>query len=141
MSQVVHGYGDVCQAITEMAVELNASVGSDDFRMMNRCLADAIAAAVTQYGHERDKSIDGKAADGTERLRLLAHELGNAIDSANGAFGIVKSGRVGIAGSTAMVLDRSLTRAQALMDRLLVEVYAASRSTDPTTAVTGSSPG
>src|SRR5688500_10751246 len=36
MSQVVHGYGDVCQAITEMAVELNATIGADDFRMLNR---------------------------------------------------------------------------------------------------------
>jgi hypothetical protein len=31
VSQVVHDYGDVCQAITELAVELNAPISTDDF--------------------------------------------------------------------------------------------------------------
>src|SRR5687768_5217473 len=63
VSQVVHGYGDVCQSITEMAVELNAPISSDDFRILNRCLDDAIAAAVTEYGSERDQSFEIEAAD------------------------------------------------------------------------------
>jgi hypothetical protein len=45
--------GDVCQAITELAVELNAPISTDDFRTLNRCLDDAIAGAVTEYGGER----------------------------------------------------------------------------------------
>jgi signal transduction histidine kinase len=40
VSQVVHDYGDVCQAITELAVELNAPISTDDFRTLNRCLDD-----------------------------------------------------------------------------------------------------
>jgi hypothetical protein len=48
VSQVVHDYGDVCQAITELAVELNAPISTDDFRTLNRCLDDAIAGAVTE---------------------------------------------------------------------------------------------
>jgi len=47
VSQVVHDYGDVCQAITELAVELNAPISTGDFRTLNRCLDDAIAGAVT----------------------------------------------------------------------------------------------
>ena len=31
VSQVVHDYGDVCQAITELAVELNAPISTGDF--------------------------------------------------------------------------------------------------------------
>ena len=54
--QVVHDYGDVCQTITEIAIETRATVSSDDFRMLNRCLDNAIAAAITQYGNERDAS-------------------------------------------------------------------------------------
>jgi len=38
VSQVVHDYGDVCQAITELAVELNAPISTSDFRTLNRCL-------------------------------------------------------------------------------------------------------
>lgn len=32
VSQVVHDYGDVCQAITEMAVERHTPIGTEDFR-------------------------------------------------------------------------------------------------------------
>src|SRR3981081_1141803 len=35
VSQVVHDYGDVCQSITELAMELNAPISADDFRMLN----------------------------------------------------------------------------------------------------------
>jgi hypothetical protein len=72
VSQVVHDYGDVCQAITELAVELNAPVSTGDFRTLNRCLDDAIAGAVTEYGRERNQSgIDAESARGTERLGFL----------------------------------------------------------------------
>jgi hypothetical protein len=33
-------YGGVCQAITELAVELNAAISMDDCRTLNRCLDD-----------------------------------------------------------------------------------------------------
>lgn len=49
VDQVVHDYGDVCQAVTEMAIEENASIDSDDFRILNGCLDNAIAGAVTAY--------------------------------------------------------------------------------------------
>lgn len=56
VSQVVHDYGDVCQAITELALELNAPISTEDFRTLNRCLDDAIAGAVTEHGRERTQS-------------------------------------------------------------------------------------
>src|ERR1700732_4604254 len=65
VSQVVHDYGDVCQSITELALETNAPIGTDDFRMLNRCLDDAIAGAVTEYGRARNQStLDGETARG-----------------------------------------------------------------------------
>ena len=74
--QVVHDYGDICQALTELAVELNAPISTTDFRTLNRCLDDAIAGAVTEYGRERmQSSIDGESARGSERLSFFAHEL------------------------------------------------------------------
>jgi hypothetical protein len=47
VSQVVYDYGAVCQAVTDLAVELNAAITTEDFRTLNRCLDDAIASAVT----------------------------------------------------------------------------------------------
>jgi hypothetical protein len=124
LSDVVHDYGDICQAITGLAVELDAPMRTDDFRVLNRCLDDAIAGAITQYGRERDKSIDDEAADETERLRGLVRDLRNSIHSASVAFAVIKAGRVGGAGSTGTVLEQSLVGAFDLVDRLLAELSA-----------------
>src|SRR6186997_95378 len=118
VSQVVHNYGDVCQAITELAVEMNAPISTDDFRMLNRCLDDAIAVAVTEYGRERDQfTLDEETARGSERLGFLAHELRNLVNTATVAFEVLKSGNVGVAGSTGTVLHRTLMRLRALVAR------------------------
>jgi signal transduction histidine kinase len=123
VSQVVHDYGDVCQAITELAVELKEPISTEDFRTLNRCLDDAIAGAVTEYGRERTQSsIDGESARGTERLGFFAHELRNLMNTAMLAFEVLKSGNVGVAGSTGNVLQRSLMASHTLISRSLAEV-------------------
>jgi len=123
VSQVVHDYGDVCQSITELAIEMNMPVSTDDFRMLNACLDNAIADAVTQYGRERNQStIDGGATLENERLGFFTHELRNLIHTAMIAFEVVKSGNVGVGGSTGTVLHRSLAAARDLIARSLAEV-------------------
>jgi len=123
VSQVVHDYGDVCQAVTELAVELNAPISTDDFRTLNRCLDDAIAGAVTEYGRERNQSgIDGESARGSERLGFFAHELRNLLNTALMAFEVLKTGNVGVAGSTGTVLHRTLIASHSLVTRSLAEV-------------------
>ena len=57
VSQVVHDYGDVCQSITELAVETNAEIGTGDFRVLNGCLDNAIAGAVAEFGREQSRLI------------------------------------------------------------------------------------
>jgi signal transduction histidine kinase len=123
VSQVVHDYGDVCQSITELAVEQKAPITNDDFRMLNQCLDDAIAGAVTEYGRERDQSVlEGAVARGTERLGFLTHELRNLVNTAIIAFEVLRTGDVGIKGSTGNVLNRSLLNLRALVGRSLAEV-------------------
>jgi signal transduction histidine kinase len=123
VSQVVHDYGDVCQAITELAVELNAPISTDDFRTLNRCLDDAIASAVTEYGRERNQSdIDGGSARGSERLGFFAHEMRNLLNTALMAFEVLKTGNVGVGGSTGTVLHRTLKASHSLVTRSLAEV-------------------
>lgn len=123
VSQVVHDYGDVCQSITDLALELNAPISTDDFRTLNRCLDDAIAGAVTEFGRGRHQSgIDGEAARGGERLGFLAHELRNLMNTAIIAFEVLKRGDVGVGGSTGKVLYRSLVGTRDLIGRSLAEV-------------------
>ena len=122
-SQVVHDYGDVCQAITELAVETAAPIRTDEFRMLNQCLDDAIAGAVTEFGRGQNQStLDGEAARGNERAGFLAHEMRNLLNTAIIAFEVLKTGNVGVGGSTGAVLQRNLQRAGDLIRRSLAEV-------------------
>ena len=49
VGQVVYEYGNVCQAVTELAIEWDASITVDEFHAFSSCLHDAIASAVTEY--------------------------------------------------------------------------------------------
>ena len=115
IAQVVRDYGGICQVITELAVERGAPIGAREFQTLNLCLDDAIAGAVTEYGRLRE------IAD-TERLGRFAHELRNFLNSALLAFEVLKSGSVGVGGSTGLVLERSLAGLRNLVDREISEV-------------------
>ena len=123
VSQVVHDYGDICQSVTELALEQDAPISTDDFRTLNRCLDDAIAGAVTEFGRGRNQStLDGADARGNERLGFLAHELRNLLNTSILAFDVLKTGDVGVGGSTGQVLRRNLVGARDLIGRSLAEV-------------------
>ena len=62
VDQVVHDYGDLCQAITDLAQERDAPFSIDEFRTLNRCLDNAIADAVTEFSYRRDSVIAGQHA-------------------------------------------------------------------------------
>ena len=123
VSQVVHDYGDVCQSITDLAMEEATPISTADFRTLNACLDDAIAMAVSQYARERDETTaEREALREVERRGFLAHELRNLLNTALLAFDAIRSGRVAPGGSTADVLHRSLMQADALIGRSLTEV-------------------
>ena len=119
VGQVVHGYGDVCQAVTELAMELDLPISADEFKTLNRCLDEAIAQAVTEFGRQRDLSA---SESGAERLGFFAHELRNLLSNALLAFEVLKGGTVGVGGSTGKVLGRNLIALRDLIDRSLAEV-------------------
>ncbi|PZR74723.1 MAG: histidine kinase, partial [Chthoniobacterales bacterium] len=123
IDQVVHVYGDLCQAVTDLAFEKNASIEIDEFRTLNRCLDNATAIAVTEYNYQRDFVVAGKQAHAlNERLGFFAHELRNLLNSATLALTAIKAGNVGLTGATGAVLDRSLVGLRNLIDRSLSEV-------------------
>jgi signal transduction histidine kinase len=119
VAQVVHDYGDVCQAVTELAIELHSPISADEFKTLNRCLDEAIAQAVTEFARQRDVSVSDLR---TERLGFFAHELRNLLGNAILAFEVLKGGTVGIGGSTGAVLGRNLEALRELIDRSLAEV-------------------
>jgi Histidine kinase-, DNA gyrase B-, and HSP90-like ATPase len=79
MSQVVHDYGDICQTITEIALEQHAPITVEEFHTLNRCFDTAIAEAVAEH----TRPIAQKRSDEElERLGQAAHELRNLLNGA-----------------------------------------------------------
>jgi signal transduction histidine kinase len=123
VDQVVHDYGDLCQAVTELAIELDTSITNREFQSLNKCLDNAIADAVSAFAREHDRVIaDASEHAMNERLGFLAHEFRNLINTAMLALKIIKQGKVGLAGSTGAILDRSLIGLHNLCTRALVDV-------------------
>ncbi len=119
VSQVVHGYGDICQIITNLATKLNAPITTDEFHTFNLCLDEAIANSVTEYEHGRDESV---AYEGMEHLGVLAHEMRNRLSAAMLAYHLLQQGTVAIGGSTGAVLGRNLRGLRDLINNSLAGV-------------------
>lgn len=129
VDQVVHDYGDLCQAITDLAVERDAPFSVDQFRTLNRCLDNAIADAVTEFASQRDLEVARRQAEEeNQRQGFLAHELRNHLHVAKLAFAALESGRLPVNGSTGAVLKRSLGSMESLIDHSLTAVREAALS-------------
>ena len=125
VEQVIRDYGDLCQAITDAALEHSAKIEVDEFRTLNRCLDNAIADSVTEWAyHNSLGNGDKKLA----RADLFIYELRKLIHTASLAVIAIKAGNVGIAGATGAVLDRSLIELRNLLDRSLADLRGRSEA-------------
>lgn len=140
VGQVVHDYGDICQSITELAGELSAPISNDDFHTLNKCLDDAIAGAVTEYGRGHQTTVNEEIARGSERLGFLAREFSNLANTALMAFEVLQRGNVGVAGSTGGVVHRKLVALRDLSARSLAEVRLDQRDENPVASLVRNSP-
>jgi hypothetical protein len=129
VDQVVHGYGDVCQAVTGLAVEQDVSISTDEFRTLNRCLDNAIADAVASFGSGRETSLDREAETLQQRLVFFAAEHRRLVDIAIQSLGAIKTGNIGIKGATGKLLDHALEELRSLTKRSLPEIRPASPGT------------
>ena len=114
IAQVVYDYGDICQAVTELLVVKNESCEAREFRILNQCLDDAIAAAVTEFARRRDGRVSNRQ---TDRVRMFAEPLRAQLSSAMFAFEMIQSGAVGAGGSTGILIARSLTGLRRSIDQ------------------------
>jgi len=123
VDQVVYDYGDLCQAISDLAVERDAPFSVEQFRTLNRCLDNAIAVAVTEFSVQRDAAVARQQfSEGSERLGLLVQELRRSVGTATLAVGALETGNLPISGATGGVLKRSLASLATLIDRTLDKV-------------------
>ncbi len=123
VDQVVHDYGDLCQSITDLAVERDAPFGVNEFRTLNRCLDNAIADAVTEFSFQRDAALLRDQERALEqRIGFLAHELRNSLSTATLAVAALETGNLPISGATGGVLTRTLTSMTNLINAAIEEV-------------------
>jgi hypothetical protein len=127
VDQVVHDYGDVCQAATELAIEQETVIGTDEFRTLNRCLDDAIADAVAAYGGARQSIVNGETQAMHERLQAFAGEQRRLLDIAVQSFSAIKTGNIGVTGATGALLLHALFELRSLTTRALAEIGIESR--------------
>lgn len=136
VTQVVHDYGDLCQAITDLAVERDAPFAVDEFRTLNRCLDNAIADAVNEFSAQRDAAAArSQLAAENERLGFLVHELRNHLNTATMAFTALEFGTLPIHGSTGALLKRSIGALTALLNSAISEVRVTASTQVETEAV------
>ncbi len=123
VDQVVHDYGDLCQAITDLAFERDAPFSIDEYRTLNRCLDNAIADAVSEFSAQRDAAITvQQSVHENEQLGFLMHELRNALGTASLAVSAMEKANLTLAGATGAVLKRSHASMARLISNALAEV-------------------
>jgi hypothetical protein len=131
IDQVVHDYGDLCQAVTELALEMDVAITVDEFHTFNRCLDDAIGDAVTAYARDPyyPTPMSNHPASGDPR-QALAEEIRMLVERAIQSFAAIQRGNVGLHGTTAAVHERSLAEMRNIIDRALASgaVSASPRS-------------
>lgn len=126
VDEVVQTYGDLCQAITDLAFERDAPISVDEFRTLNRCLDNAIANAVTEFTYINTSLANVKHnLEMSQQLGYFAHELRNYLGTATLAFAAAKAGNLNLNGATGNVLERALFGLRKLIDNSLADVRIA----------------
>jgi hypothetical protein len=111
VDEVVHDYGDVCQAVTELAVEQKTDISVADAHTLNRCRDNAIAAAVTAWSDDRESDLSATAPAGAsadQKLRRL-------VTGSLAIFEMLRAGKIGSGGAAAEKLGRQLEEMRGLL--------------------------
>jgi hypothetical protein len=119
LAQVVHEYGDVCQVVSELAIEHAAPISAKDFGTLSLCLDDAIASAVTAYSHASERAITDQ---GSERTGGLARALRSLLTTGPLASESMKTGNAEVDSRIAAMLGSTLADLRALVGRSLDDV-------------------
>jgi hypothetical protein len=131
IDQVVHYYGDVCQSVTELAIEMDTPISTNDFRILNLSLDTAIASAATSFGEEHRAVANDQAASLSQRMNSFSDEQRHLIDIAIQSYTALKTGNIDMNGATSTLLLHALEELHALSARVLPEIRQTPRNLLP----------
>lgn len=109
--------GMISASMGELAGRMNLSFPANEYKLFNECLDEGVAVAIAEYWSAAHQNQEREHA---KRLGFFAHELRNSLSTATMAFDVLRSGQVGVTGSTGDVLHRSLQRMQGLLAQTLL---------------------
>jgi signal transduction histidine kinase len=122
ITEAVQAYGDICQAVTQLAQEEDKTISAADFCVFNSCLDDAMGRAVSEHARITEET---RSADEVQRLGHAAHELRDHLQTAKLSFETLRrTMNIGEDVSGAL-LGRSLMNLSTVVDRTLADVRLA----------------
>jgi signal transduction histidine kinase len=127
IADVPRAIGALSDATGALGKKARLSFDAADYQMFNLCIDTSIASAIDRYWHESQAFREHET---TARIGTIAHELRNALASACMAFAMLRTGQMGIASRTGDVLERSLGRMRALVERTLLAVRLETRAAE-----------
>jgi signal transduction histidine kinase len=113
-------FGVISETLGELAAREGLSFEARQYQVFNLCLDTAVGTALEEYWSEARAQQEHAT---TERVGFLAHELRNALSSARMAFSVLKRGQMGVNSRTGEVLERGLSRLDALIGQALLAVH------------------
>ena len=117
---VVHSYGDICHAIVELALQQSMRFEVSEYRLLNRCLDNAVASAVAEFSYQHDaEMVNDRENDEHQRLAVIGNELRNQLGTATLAVAALKTRELTLGGTTGTILERSLASLGKLVDDML----------------------
>lgn len=125
VSQIVRDYGDLREAIAELASARGRSFVSEDLRAVERGLDQAITEAVAAYARLKDEATSHREV---ERLGQVGHDLRNQLQTALLSFRALRTGKADIGGRAGDALGRSLACLGDLIETRLPAVGLAATS-------------
>jgi signal transduction histidine kinase len=126
INEVVHHYGDVCQAITDLAIEKGVQANIDEYRTLNRCLDNAIAHAVTEFSYHHDVATAQESiVQSNARTGAFLQDLRKLVGTASLAFSASRTGGVPMNGATGSILERTLQQIGKLIDNFAEDLQGA----------------
>lgn len=110
----------ISNAIGELAAEQDFLIDGASYRLLDECIDNVVAQAIDTYA-ELDRAAAQR--DVAEWVGSLGHELRNSIATAQRAFDVIRSGKVGVDSRTGAILARSLARLETLVAQMLAAVH------------------
>jgi hypothetical protein len=124
--EVVHHYGDVCQAITDLAIEMGVQADIDEYRTLNRCLDNAIAHAVKEFSYHHDVATAQQSTmRSNAQTSAFLQELRKLLGTASLAYSASRTGGLPMHGATGTILERTLQQIGRLIDSFAEDLQGA----------------